>query len=581
MKPKNLLTQLTNLEEALSNFSFEELTIEDARHLRNSFNIFRDQLERKFLGMPEEPDHAIAQKDVLDATFRDEHQEGSLIATVSHEIRTPLSGIVGFADLLQESKLTDLQQEHVKAIRSASKSLMDIINELLEYSRLSAGMDNYRYVNFNFDGVLEDVTTLCQNLMKEKDIEFRVDRDPQIPEYLMGDPSKLSQILLNLISNSIKFVDKGHIKLNISLVGQRESQFRLEFVISDTGIGISEDDIKCIFDSYRQANQKIFSKYGGTGLGLHIVKQIVNRLNGELEVSSRVGVGTTFRCTLDYAQGKKTVDVSNIEKTTSAESIKDLKILVFEDNLLNQRLIEQRLKYWGCQARITDNPLLGLKLLENEAIDLVLMDLRMPVMNGFEVTQQIRNSQSSRVRQIPVIALTADFTIEDQNACRAGGINDYLLKPFSPEELLEKISSVLQEASHQKPGEESQYPKRDLAVMHTGLVNLKPALEDCMGDLKMLGELIELFKGNILEFIGRTKIHLENADLEKIGDAAHKVKCGLAMLQAHSLHRIVEQIQNICRHERDLVQLRKLYESFIVSYPQVEEAMDKQLTSMG
>lgn len=581
MKSKNLLSQLADLEEALNSFSFEELTARDARRLKKSFDVFKDQLESRFFGESkpsENPPSDTPDSEIhTDGTAREE----ALIATVSHEIRTPLSGIVGFTDLLRETELTEEQTEQVRAIRSASRNLMEIINELLEYSKLSAGLENFKQVDFELDGVLQDVAYVCKSLMQDKEIEFQVDRDPQIPEYLKGDPSKLSQILLNLLGNSIKFVEKGSINLHVSMIKQRADRVWLELVISDTGIGISENELNSIFQSYRQANRQIYTKYGGTGLGLNIVKQIVEKLEGKLEVSSQVGVGTTFRITLEYGRGQKTKDSAPKADGISIDDVKGMKILVFEDNLMNQRLIEQRLRYWGCKTFITENPYYGLNLIENNQIDLVLMDLRMPLMNGLEVTRHIRNSTQRHVRQVPIIAVTADFTIEDKDQCEAGGINDYLLKPYSPGELLSKMV-LHKKGGSPKPLKISQPTSRGKVVeKSTDLIDLSTVLEDCMGDMEVLRELVRLFKRNILEFIGRVKIHLENDDFRQIRDAAHKIKCGLAMMHAHSLYYIVEQIHNNCRNTRDIQHLSTLYKTFLLAYPEVEQAIDDQLEKMN
>ncbi len=577
MKSKNLLSQLANLEDALSNFSFEELTTSEAQRLKKSFDSFKTQLENKIWGQETEEKHEIAEKEPKTTASRTDHSEEMLIATVSHEIRTPLSGIIGFTDLLQESKLTKAQEEQVHAIRSASNNLMDIINELLEYSKLAAGLEHFENIDFSFHSIVQDVVYLCNTLMLGKEVQLHVDLDSQIPELLVGDPSKLSQILLNLLGNSIKFVEKGEIHLNISLIKERKDKVWLEFVVTDTGIGISEEDLQHIFESFKQANQHTFSKYGGTGLGLNIVKQIVEKLHGELEVSSRLGVGTTFRFTLGYGKGKLIAYPPKRINDASPEEVKGMRILVFEDNLMNQRLIEQRLKAWGCRTYITENALYGLNLLENTRIDMVLMDLKMPIMNGFEVTQRIRNNKKEHIRDLPVIALTADFTIEDKNECQIRGINDYILKPFSPDELLSKMVKNkygLSSMTQQPDPQPSAFGK---SADESGLVDLKPALEDCMGDLSVLRELVQLYKDNALEFIGKVRIHLANEDYKEIRNAAHKIKCGLAMMHTHGLYFIVEQIHNNCKTTRDLSYLTKLYECFVKKYPMVEKEMSKEL----
>jgi len=574
LKPKNLLNQLAELEGALQNFSFEELSTDEAKRLKNSFDSFRRQLESRIFGQDpislNPSDSEIHPGDPAS----DEGREAKLIATVSHEIRTPLSGIVGFADLLGESKLNEDQKEQVKAIRSASGNLMEIINELLEYSKILAGMEKFDSIAFNFSDLINETVYLCQNLISDKDVELRLDKDPLIPEILKGDPAKLSQVLLNLIGNSIKFVENGSISLNISLIKERQDKVWIEFVVSDTGIGISEEDLQHIFDSFRQANQDIFSKYGGTGLGLNIVKQIVHKLKGELEVSSRKGVGTTFRFTIPYAIGKEELQPKTTTAELSPRLVNGINVLVFEDNLLNQRLIEKRLKAWGVNTYVTENGYYGLDLLEKTKIDLILMDLRMPVMSGYEVSRLIRDHRLKHIRQIPIVALTADFTIEDQEECEGYGIDDYILKPYRSEVLLAKIIQNIEKTPSASGLKTPLSISERNAPSETDLIDLKPALEDCMGDITLLRELVVLFKQNALEFIGKVKIYQQQDDFGMIRDAAHKIKCGLAMMHTHELHFIVEQIHDNCKTTKDSGQIRELYDRFVAHYRRVEKAID-------
>ncbi|MGI9547579.1 MAG: ATP-binding protein [Flavobacteriaceae bacterium] len=580
MKPNNLLSQLADLEDALNNFSFEELTTADAKRLKTSFDSFKNQLERKVFGQESDPDNLQDIVTSKDSETEREYRQEMLIATVSHEIRTPLSGIIGFTDLLRETNLNKDQKEQVNAISAASNNLMGIINELLEYSKILAGLEQFERIDFSFAEVVGNVVNLCKTLLQGKEIKFQVDLDPQIPEFLKGDPSKLSQVLLNLLGNSIKFVEKGNISMNISLIKERNDQVWLEFVVSDTGIGISEDELKHIFDSFKQANQHTFSKYGGTGLGLNIVKQIVEKLKGELEVSSRLGIGTTFRFTLAYGKGDPLKFATTTDKNISPREVEGMHVLVFEDNLLNQRLIEQRLKAWGVHAYITEDAYYGLDLLEKSNIDMVLMDLRMPVMNGFEVTRRIRNSKLDRLQNIPIIALTADFTVEDQHECDNNGINDYIIKPYSPEVLLAKMIRNKKGATSSHNKQQDSAIIQPVADRDVTDVDLKQALEDCMGDMGVLRELVLLYKQNAMEFIGKVKVYMDQEDFGKIRDSAHKIKCGLAMMKTHSLYLIVEQIHNNCRTTRDLEHLRHLYNCFLQKYQDVEKAIDNELEDL-
>lgn len=579
LKSKDLLSHLSNLESKLSDFSFEELTTEEAATLRKTFLSFRAQVEAQVFG--EKMPITLPKKTLPPEA---PSAEGMLVANVSHEIRTPLNGIIGFTDLLKESQLTKLQQNHVNAIQSASRTLLDIINELLEYSKLSAGLEQFESVHFNFYSVIRDVAYLCNTLILEKNVTLEVDVDPQIPEVLIGDPSKLSQILLNLMGNAIKFVEKGEIRLGVAQLKAAKEEVLMEFEVSDTGIGIPEEKLEHIFDSFRQAESDTFAKYGGTGLGLSIVKKIIENLNGTITVSSTLGVGTTFTFSIPYGKGKESQKPGKQNpkgrQKGVKEQLKGLRILVFEDNLLNQRLIEQRLKTWECKPYITDNPHYGLGVLEKNHFDLILMDLRMPVMNGFEVTQKIRSHKTEAIRSIPIIALTADFTIRDKEQCATSGINDYILKPYAPEELMQKLLDNKKGIAALDVNAIVQHTPEIQSSEEDTVLDLSGLLEDCGGDLDLLEELIRLYKQNALEFIGNVKLHLKNEDFEGLEFATHKIKSGLAMMQTYGLRKIAVQMHNCSKTEKDLTQIQSLYERFLKEYPMVERTMERELKKL-
>ncbi|MEK6153777.1 ATP-binding protein [Flavobacteriaceae bacterium 3-367] len=579
MKSKDLLSHLSDLESKLSDFSFEELTTDEAATLRKTFLSFRAQVEAQVFG--EKTPITLYKKTPAKETS---NTEGMLVANVSHEIRTPLNGIIGFTDLLRESKLTKSQLTHVNAIQSASRTLLDIINELLEYSKLSAGLEQFESVHFNFSSVIRDVAYLCNTLILEKKVTLEVNINPAIPEVLIGDPSKLSQILLNLMGNAIKFVEQGEIHLRVAPLKTTEGEVLLEFEVADTGIGIPEEKLEHIFDSFKQAESDTFAKYGGSGLGLSIVKKIIENLNGTVEVSSTLGVGTTFTFTLPYGKGKQSPKPrkKNIKapQQEAKAQLKGLRILVFEDNLLNQRLIEQRLKTWGCKPYITDNPHYGLNILEKSKFDLVLMDLRMPVMNGFEVTQKIRSHKSGAIRSIPIIALTADFTVRDKEQCAKTGINDYILKPYAPEELMQKLLDNKKGITTLNSKMSTSETQETKAEEQDSIMDLSDLLEDCGGELELLQELVRLYKQNALEFIGNVKLHLKNQDFEGLEFASHKIKSGLAMMQTYGLHKIAVKIHQCSKTDRDMAKLQTLYDRFLEEYPIVETAMEQELKKL-
>ncbi|MCP4977759.1 MAG: response regulator [Maribacter sp.] len=592
MKAKEILTHLSRMEVMLSDFSFEELTSEEGTHLKKSFNSFKtclDEMIFKPASIPAPGNHAAISKQTNHSSAivgnKTTTNSTMLIAKVSHEIRTPLNGIIGFTDLLKEEPLSKKQLSQINAIQSASNSLMEIINELLDYSKLSSGLGNFETNNFNFQNVVNDVVYLCNTLITRKDVRLITKIDSNIPNILLGDPSKLSQVLINLLGNSIKFVEKGEILLNIKIKKRDRNSIHLEFTIKDTGIGISKNNLNHIFDPFKQADQNTFVNYGGSGLGLSIVKQIIERSKGEITVASELGVGTTFKFLLPYKIGKNKGMVKKDESTFSLDEgiklVKNMNILVFEDNIINQKLIETRLKSWECETFITDDAYTGLDILENHAIDIVLMDLRMPVLNGFEVTGLIRKNHNQSINQVPVIALSADFTAQNKEQCQIHGINDFILKPYSPEELISKLIKNRAGDERLTSEERSLKNQEDDIKRADTKIDLSKILDDCMGDYELLGNLIRLFKQNALEFIGAYRIHIKNKDLEALAFAAHKLKSGLGMLQANTLLSIVEQVQKFSKDGSNLVELEKLKANFLEEYSVVECVIDYEMEKLG
>ncbi|MGO4921446.1 ATP-binding protein [Maribacter spongiicola] len=580
-KTKDLLGQLAQLERTVSEFSFEELSADDAKILKGSFNTFRASLENHIY----EPKKVAVVSSSIEP-FNDENQEISqkqFITHISHEIRTPLNSIIGFANLLNDEKLTSGQHKKVDAIQFASNTLLKLINEVLDYSKISSGASNFETVDFNLHSLLKDVMFLCETLIVDRKIELLVEIDENVPKIIKGDPSKLSQVLLNLLGNSVKFVEQGFIKLEVFSKESYDNHCVLEFSVADTGIGIAKEKIDTIFNRYTQAEVDTSSKYGGTGLGLTITKEIIEKLKGDIEIESIIDSGTTVTFRLPYTNGKN-IGASKISKKPF-KNLKDqhllagTEIMVFEDNQMNTLLIVEQLTKWGCKVHANVSLTEGLEILDSSNVDLILMDLKMPTQNGFEVSKVIRTHQNDKIKSIPIVAFSADFTEQDSAACKAIGINDFLLKPYSLNDLmtiilknkkskveLEDFSSILQ-----KPMIE---PKE------TTVVDLNHLLKDCFGEIDMLNELVKLFKLNAIEFIGNVTIHLKTDNLKEVALSAHKLKAGFAMIKADGMRKLIVDIEASCKANK-VERVKELYEVFLIDYPLLEENLTAELTLMN
>ncbi|APQ18938.1 ATP-binding protein [Maribacter hydrothermalis] len=576
-KTKDLIGQLSQLERSVNEFSFEELSAKEAKALKSSFNVFRSSLENQIF----ESNHNKVDNEKLKEpiTEKQEVSQKQFIAHVSHEIRTPLNSIIGFANLLKEEKLTTGQHKKVDAIQFASNTLLKLINEVLDYSKISSGNSNFESIDFRLHGLLNDVMFLCETLIIDRKVELIIDIHENVPKVVKGDPSKLSQVILNLVGNAIKFVESGFIKLGVIVKEDKEGECILEFSVLDTGIGISKDKINSIFGRYTQAEKDTFVKYGGTGLGLSITKEIIEKQNGVIHINSTLGKGTTVTFSIPYTKGNLTNlpvnKVNAIDALKGKELLKGTEILVFEDNLMNQHLVVEQLNKWGCKVHANVSLEDGLNILTNHKIDLILMDLKMPELNGFEISKAIRAHTHPQISTIPIVAFSADFTEQDSKDCAAIGINDFLLKPYTLNSLLSVIVKNKREKSMLKEyGTIINKPM--IEPKETSLVDLNNLLDECFGEIAMLNELVKLFKLNALEFIGNVKIHLQTENLKEIGFSAHKLKAGFAMLKADGMRRLIVQLEAHCKANQ-ASEVKALYKIFLNDYPKLEQKLDFDL----
>ena len=384
------------------------------------------------------------------ATARAEHAvvaKQQFLSNMSHEIRTPMNAIIGFTKVLLKSELSDKQTEYLQAIQSSGDTLIVLINDILDLAKVDAGKMTFSNSPFKMKELLSSVLRLFEPKIQENNLELLAEYDTRIPDIILGDSVRLHQILINLLSNAIKFTSIGTITVNVSLKSENKQKLSLEFKITDTGIGIPASKIETIFENFEQAHTVSSSLYGGTGLGLAIVKQLVEKQGGTITVDSTVDQGSTFSCLLSFEKNKLDRDDSTqlSELQQCADETPRLKVLVVEDVKLNQLLVRTILEDYNFDWDIADNGKIAIEKLETNSYDIILMDLQMPVMNGFEATAHIRNTMNL---QIPIIALTADVTTVDVEKCKYIGMNDYVSKPLDEKLLYDKILNVLTYKSH-------------------------------------------------------------------------------------------------------------------------------------
>jgi len=437
------------------------------------------------------------------------------LSNMSHEIRTPLNAIIGFTKVVLKTELTTKQVEYLNAIKVSGDALIVLINDILDLAKVDAGKMTYEQVPFKMDFSIVSMLHLFEPKIQEKNIKLIKIYDERIPEVLLGDSVRLNQIIINLISNAVKFTNKGAITVRLELLEQTEEFAEIEFSISDTGIGISEDRIEKIFEKFQQASSSTSRIFGGTGLGLAIVKQLVESQGGTISVKSEILEGSTFSFILKFQKSKEKleIEVNNIEVDNE---VKNIKVLVVEDIALNQLLMKTILDDFGFERDIAANGKIAIDRLNEKSYDIILMDLQMPEMNGFEATEFIRNKMNSK---IPIIALTADVTTVDLEKCKAVGMDDYIAKPVDERVLYSKIMGLVK-----KPVtitvNKVILEKEEAAIRHTNLVYLEKRTK---ANPLLMMEMISLYLEQTPPLILAMKQSFEEKDWHTLHAATHKI----------------------------------------------------------
>ena len=463
------------------------------------------------------------------------------LSNMSHEIRTPMNAIIGFTKVVLKTELTPKQKEYLDAIKMSGDALIVLINDILDLAKVDSGKMTFEKTPFKLRSSVAAMLHLFEPKIQEKNLKLIKEYDRKIPEVLLGDSVRLHQIILNLVSNAVKFTAKGKITVSVHLIYEDEEKVIIEFAVGDTGIGIPEDRLGKIFENFQQASSHTSRLYGGTGLGLAIVKQLIEPQGGTIRVKSEVGQGSTFSFTLNFQKTTAETELES-ENIEIDKEIKNIKVLVVEDIPLNQLLMKTLLDDFGFERDVADNGKIAIEKLQINEYDVILMDLQMPIMNGFETTEYIRKTMNSK---IPIIALTADVTTVDLAKCKAVGMTDYLAKPVDERLLYSKIIAVLKKSKLNKKNSDKLVSKKANA-QQSKCIDLTYLKQRTKSNKALIAEMISLYLNQTPELIATIKRSLADENWLLLSAAIHKIIPSFAIVGIDSNYeQIAKKIQQL------------------------------------
>jgi CheY-like chemotaxis protein/HPt (histidine-containing phosphotransfer) domain-containing protein len=486
--------------------------------------------------------------------------KSEFLANMSHEIRTPMNGIIGMTERALGTDLTEEQQHYLVMVKSSAEALLSLTDDILDFSKVEAGKLELEEIDFSLRDNLSEALKVLGIWANDKSIELACDVDPKLPDTLSGDPTRLRQVVVNLVGNAIKFSDHGQVAVRAAEEARQDGQITVHFTVTDTGIGIPLEKQQSIFQPFIQADGSTTRKFGGTGLGLTISRQLVEAMGGRIWVDSSPGSGSTFHFTVLLRSGSATVAGSESTASKSSQGSQPLPfidqglhILVVEDNEVNRELALSLLSKYGHSVVLVNNGLEALSALEKESFHLVLMDLQMPVMGGIEATAAIRQKEKNTGAHIPIVAMTARAVDEDRENCLAAGMDGHVSKPIRIKNLFEVIDSAV---AYKSPEPEMTRYFSDRC--NSSLVDRQALLTHVDGDLALLRRMVSIFLADAPERLGAILTAVDSNNAGMLLKLAHKMKGAVDNFSSEPVATAALRLETIAR-EGDLSDAREAY----------------------
>lgn len=493
----------------------------------------------------------------------------NFLANMSHEIRTPMNAIIGMTTQLKKTCLSTDQDFYLNVVHTAANNLMVIINDILDLSKIEAGKINLLHIGFKPLEVFQQTMQIMTGRALEKNISIKGDfSDSLLEPVLLGDPYRLNQILLNLVSNAIKFTENGGVMVTCKVLDNQLQQQTLQMQVQDTGIGIDENFMQQIFNKFTQEDESITRRYGGTGLGMSICKELLQHMNGNISIESNKGKGTTITFTIPFEKGNSSnlpmVKISN----SNTGLLKGKKILVVDDNEMNRLVANATLKNYDAEIVEATNGAEAVAILKTQSMDLVLMDIQMPVMDGIEAIRIIRSSISTT---IPIIALTAFALQDDDHTFLDGEMNAYLSKPYEENHFLELVCYWLG-ATYQT------VEKQELVIANSNsLYNLSKIQQLSNGDDSFVKQMVDIFISQVQAALPELQTALDENNLKQIKKTVHRIKPSILNMGIHSQIEVVKEIETLARQNQGSPHLYSLLHNLMEVLQQVTGMLKQQV----